>query len=143
MSRNLRRYTNNKYPSKPNTVAQIKTAYNDQDTMQQYGSNVRKTHPFYVNTAETEFGSAFTIFASYEVIHMVKEHIPPEQRRYLIDDTFDVTPPGCFSQLLIIAIEYKNDVCIDFIFYKSNFIRIRMKYCFKYSKYSLKLTVMW
>lgn len=109
MARNLRRYTNKKYPSKPTTTREIKMAYNSFETMQQFGLNLRKTHRFYIDTVENG-GSEFTVFASYEMMNMVEEHIPPESRRYMVDGTFDVVPISHFYQLLVIAIEYKNDV---------------------------------
>lgn len=110
MSRNLRRYTNKKYPSKPNTLAKIIEAYADPTTMQQYGINLRKTYRFYVDTIDQEKGG-FTVFASKEVMQMIDENIPPENRKYMLDGTFAVAPLGSFYQLLIIAIDYKKDVC--------------------------------
>lgn len=41
---------------------------------------------------------------------MIKQHIPTDDRRYMMDGTFDVAPLGSYYQLLIIYIEYKNDV---------------------------------
>lgn len=109
MSRNLRRYTNTKYPSKPTTLAQIKEAYEDPSTMQKFGFNLRSTKRFYIDTIETKNGG-FTIFASHEIMQMIDDIIPPEDRKYMLDGTFDVTPIGRFYQLLIITIDYKKDV---------------------------------
>lgn len=110
MSRNLRRYTNSKYPTKPTSATEIKDAFQVQSTLKDYGMNLRMTDPFYIDTIETN-QYAFTVFASHETIRMVDEFIPPESRKYMIDGTFDVVPIGCgFYQLLIIAIEYKKDV---------------------------------
>lgn len=109
MARNLRRYTNKKYPARPKNTTEIKQAYGDVATMQEFGFNLRKTNKFYVDTVQTE-GSEFTVFASYDMLGMVNEKIPPEERRYMIDGTFDVVPIRYFYQLLVIAIEYKKDV---------------------------------
>lgn len=110
MSHNLRRYTNPKYSTKPTNTSEIKNAFKDPATMSNYGMNLRKTKDFYINTVETK-NSAFTVFASHEMMSMVDENIPPENRRYMLDGTFDVVPVGCgFYQLLVIAIEYKRDV---------------------------------
>lgn len=109
MTRNLRRYTNEKYPAHPTTASQIKNAYEDPKNMEKFGFNLRNTKPFYINTVETK-SSAFAVFASHEIMGMVDEHIPPENRRYMLDGTFDVVPLGSFYQLLVIAIEYKSDV---------------------------------
>lgn len=112
MARNLRRYTNKKYPSKPTSAAEIKMAYNDTATMERFGLNLRNTHRFYLDTVENE-GSGFTVFASFEMIGMVEDHIPSENRRFMLDGTFDVVPIRYFYQLLVIAIGYKNDVSGD------------------------------
>lgn len=110
MARTLRRYTNPKYPAKPKNTSEIKNAFEDPTTMMDYGMNLRKTYPFYINTVETK-RSAFTVFASHEMIRMVDDFIIPENRRYMVDGTFNVVPFGCgFYQLLVIAIEYKRDV---------------------------------
>lgn len=111
MSRNLRRYTNPKYPSKPTTLANIIEAYNDPLTMQQFGFNLRNSERFYVDTIETKKGG-FTIFASREIFQMIDDVIPPVDRKYMLDGTFDVAPIGSFYQLLIIAIDYKRDVSL-------------------------------
>lgn len=110
MERNLRRQKNPKYPSKPVTASQIKQAYEDKAIKVDFGLNLAKTQEFYIDTVETEVNSAFTLFASHQVINLIEENIPAAERRYLIDGTFDACPVGCYYQLLIIVIEYKNDV---------------------------------
>ncbi|XP_055308039.1 uncharacterized protein LOC129572142 [Sitodiplosis mosellana] len=109
ISRTLRRHVNKKYPSKPDTLAKIIAAYADPTTMLQYGFNLRDTHRFYVDTIDKKRGG-FTIFASNEVMRMIDENIPPENRKYMLDGTFAVAPLGSFYQLLIIAIDYKKDL---------------------------------
>lgn len=68
-------------------------------------------HDLYIDSI-IEKDYAFHVFASYANIDLTKKHIPPGQRKYLMDGTFKIVPRQ-FSkngQLLIIAIEYKNDV---------------------------------
>ncbi|XP_055307952.1 uncharacterized protein LOC129572070, partial [Sitodiplosis mosellana] len=108
MARNIRRHTKKKYPAGPKNTTEIKQAYDDDATMQEFGLNLRRTNYFYVDTVGIE-GCEFTVFASYDMMGMVNEHIPPEGRRYMLDGTFDVVPIRYFYQLLVIAIEYKND----------------------------------
>lgn len=110
MSRNLRRYTNPKYPVQPTSATEIKNAFKNPTIEKDFGRNLRDSDPFYIDTIEMK-DSAFTVFASHEMIRMVNEYIPPGQRNYMVDGTFDVVPVGCgFKQLLVIAIEYKHDV---------------------------------
>lgn len=110
MERNLRRLKNHKYPAKPTTSFQIKQCYEDHEIKANFGFNLSKTHPFYIDTVEFGDNSSFTLFGSYQIMQLIEKHIPLTERRYLIDGTFDSCPYGCYYQLLIIVIEYKNDV---------------------------------
>lgn len=63
---------------------------------------------FYVDTViTTEY--AFTLFVSKFVVDFIEKNIEPAARNYLLDATFDSLPKG-YYQLLIISIEYQNDV---------------------------------
>lgn len=119
MARNLRRYKNkDPYPKKPKSIVEVKKAFEDPVTVQKFGRNLRDTERFYIDTIimerMTKDGikeSFFTIFASYEILNMIAVHIPLEQRIWMLDGTFAVTPiDGGYYQLLIIHIQYKNDV---------------------------------
>lgn len=109
MDRNLRRLKNTPFPKLPTNADEIKSAFKKPEILEQYGFNLRGSERFYVDTI-TDTQSAFTVFASTEAIRLTVEHIPPNERRYLLDATFDVTPIGGFYQLLIVYIEFKNDV---------------------------------
>lgn len=109
MERNLRRLKNRPYPKLPKNAEEIGAAFKEPEILEEFGFNLRGNERFYVNTT-TNSSSSFTIFASKNVMNMIRDHIPPKERRYLLDATFDVTPLGSYYQLLIIYIEYKNDV---------------------------------
>lgn len=75
-----------------------------------FGSNLDKTYHLYVDTViKRDF--SFVIFVSAKVIRLINKFIPPDERYYLMDGTFKIVPRK-FYQLLIISIEYKNDVSI-------------------------------
>lgn len=113
MKRNIGRLTNKKKrPKNVETPALIAEEFQNAETMNNFGLNLRKNEIFYIDTiVEPQF--AFTIFASHQIINLTKNHIPVNDRRYMMDGTFDVTPLGSYYQLLIIYIEYKNDVCFN------------------------------
>lgn len=119
MERNLRRHKNKKYPKVPRSAVDIIRSFEDSAVIQEFGFNLRKTKRFYIDTVEIDEKSSFTLFASHEIFDLVKKHILPNDRRYLMDGTFDVTPIGCHYQLLIIYIEYKNDVSFIITFINS------------------------
>lgn len=108
MERNLRRKKNKKYPQKPKTVNDVIKAYDDPEIARKFGNNLRNTAQFYIDTI-TFLSSAFTIFASHQVIDMIKRYIPND-RTYMMEGTFAVVPIENYYQLLIIYIQYKNDV---------------------------------
>lgn len=117
MQRNLRRRKNAKkpkYPKKPKTVTDVKKTFEDKETAQKFGRNLRNTEQFYIDTVvkkQSTKDSFFTIFASFQILNMVAAHIPACERIWMMDGTFDVTPVDVgYYQLLIIYIQYKNDV---------------------------------
>lgn len=91
---------------------------NAEDIRKEFGKTLDKRHKLYFGSVvKTMF--AFHVFVSFSVIDMIKKHITADKqqkRRYLIDGTFKVVPRK-FNQLLIIAIEYKNDVRIICYFF--------------------------
>lgn len=70
---------------------------------------------FYIQTVVDPCYS-FSVFASHKIINIIREHISPGQRQYLMDGTFKIVPRS-FYQLLIISIEFMNDVCIYIYMY--------------------------
>lgn len=108
------RLRDKKYPKRPKSDEEIRTAFSNPKILEEFGRTLDKKRSLYIGSVIEE-KYAFHAFASTAMIKIVEEHIPPGQRKYLIDGTFRVVP-GQFKkngQLLIIAIEYKNDVCID------------------------------
>lgn len=117
VKRHLHRLRDKKYPKRPKTDEDIRDAFNDQAIKDEFGTTLDQKRSLYVDSViegEGEEKFAFHVFASHAMIKIVEEQIPPGQRKYLIDGTFRVTPEQFKKngQLLIIAIEYKNDVCI-------------------------------
>lgn len=112
MERNLCRIKNKIYPKQPETAAEIERLFCEQEIIQEFGYNLSNTERFYMNTVHIPEKYAFTIFGSIDSINLVKEKINPNNRKILMDGTFKVTPHpyGCSSQLLIIFVEYENNV---------------------------------
>lgn len=110
MERKLNRLKYKKYPPIPRTLEKTRKVLSTNGNLFKYGNTLDKRHKFYIDTV-IEKMHTFMVFASFEAIDMIKNYIEPEQRRYLIDGTFKVAP-NLFYQLLVIVIEYKNDVII-------------------------------
>lgn len=110
MERQLYRIRDKEYPNRPKTDEEIRDKLNDPQIFEEYGKTLNNQHQFYVGSDINE-DFAFHVFASYDTVNLIEKHIVPEQRNYLMDGTFKIVPSK-FQQLLIISIEYKNDVRI-------------------------------
>lgn len=114
LQRTASRVKSNRHPKAPRTITEIKNAFAKPEIYNKYALNLRQTRPFYIDTIDDGPKSAFTILASHQMIDLIEEHVAPEEKRYLMDGTFAVVPIGCYYQLLIIHLEFKNDVsCLD------------------------------
>lgn len=108
VERELYRLRDKEYPNIPKTHEDIEKSFKDPEVFENYGKTLNKQHDFYVASL-VQKKYAFHIFASFAVIGLIKNHIAPENRYYLMDGTFKIIPRE-LNQLLIISIEYKNDV---------------------------------
>lgn len=108
IGRSLRRFKTKPYPTVPKTRLELQQTLNRSAVIRDHGYNLDGTARLYVDTVLTE-DYVFTIFASNDIIKIIKQNIEPMKRKYLLDGTFKVVP-NQFYQLLIIAIEFKNDV---------------------------------
>lgn len=111
VSRQLYRIRDKKYPKRPSTDEELKSALEDNGIFEQYGKTLDHLRPVYAGSVIEKDEYAFHVFASFGIVDLVKANIPPDQRRYLVDGTFKIIPRQ-FRQLLILAIEYKNDVSL-------------------------------
>lgn len=109
MKKTIARRTSKNYPRNVKSAEAIAVEFKNPKTFNEFGLNLRKTEPFYIGTVEVPSKYSFTVFASKQVMSLIDRHIS-DDRHYMMDGTFDVTPLGCYYQLLVIHIEYQNDV---------------------------------
>lgn len=122
MKKTLERHKTEKPLSKiPRSIRDFQSQFKDRDIINKYAYTLDGDAKFYIDTViHQEVGPdqevkecGFSMFASHYVIDFITKNIPPESRNYLLDGTFDNLPLG-FYQMLIVAIEYKNDVSYSF-----------------------------
>lgn len=104
----LNRQKNIRHPRIPDSISAIRDEFSKPDIIEKYGYTLDGDTRFYIDTV-VEHDFAFTIFASKYVIDFIENKIDPKSRNYLMDGTFNSLPSE-FYQLLIISIEYQNDV---------------------------------
>lgn len=113
--RHLFRLRDKKYPKRPQTDAEVKALFKNKDIFEEFGLSLNEQHPLYVDSV-VEKKYAFHVFASFANIELTEEWIPPHERKYLMDGTFKIVPRQFKKgQLLIISIEYQNDVSTYYV----------------------------
>lgn len=118
-------------PKSPKTCQEIIDAYNDETVMRKYGTTLQNgedqdhlTSKSFFKHAHNAKSFSYVVFGSENIIQSIKNQIPVDKRKFLLDATFKVCPYGPFNQLLIIHIEHLNEVTflsfiyclIDFMF---------------------------
>lgn len=114
VKRTLLRRKNPQYPKLPKTFLEFKNMIIKPEYMSKYGYTHDGESRFYIDTVVTP-DYEFIVFASHHTINFIKSNIPPESRNYVADGTFNSLPLGSY-QLLIIAIEFQNDVSFNYRF---------------------------
>lgn len=114
IKRQLFRIKNQKYPPIPKTIKAMYEALEKPEVSKNFRLTLDKNNDLYVGSVVEE-NHSFVVFASHRIIEISKEFIPLQSRKYLIDGTFKIVPRE-FYQLLVISIEYKNDVSVSNIF---------------------------
>lgn len=99
----------------PKKAVDIIKTFNNKKVFNKLAFNLRGTKRFYIDTV-VRGKDFFTVFASHQIIGLIKKFIPRENRGYLLDGTFKIVPLNKYYQLLILHLEYKNDVRCTYIF---------------------------
>ena len=98
----LHRRKSIKYPKRPKTHQETRNVLQDPQIKIDFGQTVDKYGAFYIDSVVKD-KHTFHVFASPSVVNLITNHMV----------TFTVIPKE-FAQLVVISIEYKNDVRIIF-----------------------------
>lgn len=91
-------------------VPSINNAFSLPENMDKFGKTL-SGNAFY-KTAYSCTDFSYCVFASDDIIEMIKDRIPIENRQFLMDATFKICPFGLFKQILIIYVSYLETVAI-------------------------------
>lgn len=109
MKRQLIEIKNSSYPKIPKTIKEIQLAFQDENIWERFGMTLDGVHELY-SGMKIDNSHSFLVFGSQKVIENICTYIPQENRKLLIDGTFKIVP-RLFYQLIVVCVEFKNDVC--------------------------------
>lgn len=113
MRRHLQRLQEDKIVKKAvRNVKEINEAFADKIIMDNFGVTMADEKRFFFKVAVENPEFSFCIFASDAIIDLIKTYITVDRMSYLMDATFKVVPKSCFTQFLLIYIEYMEKVRI-------------------------------
>lgn len=114
IQRGLQKIVSKNLVTSPKNALEVIEAFNLENVWNDFGLSKDYLNPRHFFTAAIkEENYSFCLFSSLKTIYLIKENIPPSKRTYLIDATFKIVPYGCFKQLLVIYIEYFEEVRYD------------------------------
>lgn len=111
-----RQYPKNPDKKKGDTSLEVHKKYavimNEPNILEEFGRSLDKTQKLYFGSVLRK-AYTFHVFASERIIENIIRHMSNRKKNYLMDGTFSIVP-RLFYQLLIIAVEYKNDVSMKY-----------------------------
>lgn len=111
IQRGLQKIVSRNLVTSPKTALQTIEAFNLEHVWNDFGlskDNLKPRHFFTAAIKEENY--SFCLFSSLKTIDLIKGNIPASKRTYLMDGTFKIVPHGCFQQLLVIYVEYFEEV---------------------------------
>lgn len=106
IERTLRNYRKTKYGKSPNTPQEIEAEFQKQDVFRDLGLSKFRERGLLFNKICIEKDYCNCIFSSEKSIALVKENLEVDERFFIMDGTFRITPRGAFQQVLIIHIQF-------------------------------------
>lgn len=110
--RTLRDVRKTRFGKSPTTPREIELEFQKPEIFNDLGQSL--AGGIIYNGIQIEEGFSNCIFSSPQSILLVKESLEPEERFFLMDATFRITPRGEFQQVLIIYIKYGIKVRINY-----------------------------
>lgn len=107
ITKSLKNLRKARYKSSPNSIEEIRNAFNDPVILKDLGTSLHKEKGLIYNHTHEERDFAYTVFSSPKSIQLILNNLEPEERFYLVDGTFRITPmSGVFKQVLIIHAQF-------------------------------------
>lgn len=106
-----------KYETSPNSLAEIKNSFENPIVLKDLGTSLHREHGQLFNIVHEEPDCGFCVFSSPKSIELIEENLDLQERFFLIDGTFKITPMcNIFHQVLIIHAQFGVKVSSLYIF---------------------------
>lgn len=115
VERTLRTRRKSKYGKPPVSPEEIAFEFEKADVLRDLGTSIQRDKGQLYNTTQIKDDYSNCIFSSAKSISLVKEHLEVNERFFLMDATFRITPRGVFQQVLVIYIQFQSKVICKLI----------------------------
>lgn len=115
VEKTLRTYRQKKYRTSPRTCAEIKESFQDPTILSDIGSSLHREHYRIYNHVQEEKDFSYCVLSSSKSIELIMKNTEVNERVFLIDGTFRITPmSNVFKQVVIIHAQFGVKVKISF-----------------------------
>lgn len=121
--RTLRDLRKTRFGKSPNTPHEIEKEFKKPDVLNSLGRSLYHESGLIYNGIQIEHNFSNCIFSSPHCISLVKKNLNTNERFFLMDATFRITPRGVYEQVLILHIKFGLKVSrnrIRFIIFEKN-----------------------
>lgn len=117
MNKTLTNWRNEKYVSAPKTCEDIRNAFKNPVTLKDLGTSLHRDHGLIYNHLHEQKEFSYCVLSSPKSIELMNSELEEEERFYLIDGTFRITPMcKVFKQVLVIYGQFGLKVRKKFIY---------------------------
>lgn len=96
-----------KYDTSPKTLEEIREVFKNPSIMRDIGTSLHREHGELYNYAHEEKNFSYCVFSSKKSIELICKNLDVDERFFLIDATFRITPMcSVFSQVLMIHAQF-------------------------------------
>lgn len=110
VEKTLRELRRSKYGKSPKSVHEIADAFENEYVMEGLGKSLYGERERLFNTMQIEQNFSNCIFSSPSSIALIKKYIDTNERFFIMDGTFRITPHGVFTQVLVIYVRFELKV---------------------------------
>lgn len=112
----MRNWRSSRYEKYPRTADEIEEAFKKPRILEDLGTSTHRSKQTLFNVFQRGANHENLIFSSAESIRLIKESTEVEDRLFLMDATFKITPNSIFKQVLIIYCQFGIKVSFNDFF---------------------------